>query len=230
MNKRDFIYVALILLLLVCLKNGCTEIDRFESLYNAASDTLHQTRNELGQQMTTTQTLHGSIDDFKKLHAADSSALAHIQKMVDNLTLSATYLATATGNVVNTTPQVIEDRDTVWHDSVAYVYPEYKTTWENKWERFNIRSNKDSTIVDYKVFNEFELAQKWRRNGLFKRKTLESSILNLNPHTETKEYKTFTVKEDKGNRLRDIGIGILAGAAAVTALNVFNVKIPITIK
>lgn len=202
-------------------------MDRFESMYNAASDTLHQTRNELGQQLTTTSLLYGSVSDLKKLHAADSSALAHVQKMVDKLTLSATYLATATGNVINATPQIVEDRDTVWHDSVAYIYPEYKTAYENKWERFNIRSNRDSTIVDYMVFNEFELAQKWKKNGLFKRKTLEASILNLNPHTETKEYKTFTVKEDKGNRLRDIGIGILAGAAAVTAINVFKISIPI---
>ncbi|OFY84121.1 MAG: hypothetical protein A3F72_19780 [Bacteroidetes bacterium RIFCSPLOWO2_12_FULL_35_15] len=175
MNKRDYFYTLLILVLCVCLRNSCIQSDSFEKMYKASSDTLKQTRNELGQQKTTTTLLYGSVKSFKNLHAIDSSALAKVQKMVDKLTISATYLATITGNNIKTSTGIVLIHDTIkGKDGISYVYPEYSTHYENKWERFIVIANKDTTKVDYKVFNEFELVQDWKRNGLFKRKTANS--------------------------------------------------------
>lgn len=229
MNKTSIILAIALLVMLFLYWDGCNDTKQYEAMYNASNDTLHKTINELGQEKTTTALLHSSISDLKKIHASDSSALKKLKDMVTNQTISATYLSNVTGNTIGS-ETTIASADTVWKDSIAYVYPEYRDTISNKWENFVMAANRDSFKLDYKVFNEYQYHQYWKKNGLFKRKTPEVSVINLNPHTETKELKAFTLKEDKGNRLRDALIGAAVGAAAVIAVNKFVVKIPIKIK
>jgi len=44
------------------------------------------------------------------------------------------------------------------------------------------------------------------------------------------EYKTFTISEDKSNRLRDVFIGAAVGAISKHVFNTFQIKIPISMK
>lgn len=230
MNKRDFIYATIILILCVCLRNGCEETKRANTvtaLLQASQDSLHKERNEKGQEKASTALLYSSLSDLKKMHVSDSSALGKLQKMVDKLTISATYLSNVTSNSFSSGTQSVLPGDTIRIDSILYVYPEYKTSYSNRWENFIAKASKDSFNIDYKVFNEFELKQDWKKNGLFKRKTPEATILNLNPHTQTLEMKTFTIKEDKSNRIRDMLIGAAVGALTIEAIQVFKIQIPI---
>ncbi len=230
MNKHDYIYITIIFLLCLFLRNGCEKSDTFEKMLRASTDTLHKTRNKLHQEITTTTLLYGNIEDFKKIHFADSSAIGKLQQLVNKFTISATYLSDVTGNSVSLATQTVIMHDTIFKDGIKYLYPEYQDSISNRWEKFKIRASKDSIHLDYKVFNEFDLKQEWKNNGLFKRKTPEVTILNLNPHTETLELKTFTVKEDKTNRLRDMLIGAAMAVITVEATRVFNVRIPIVFK
>ncbi|HEY0029135.1 MAG TPA: hypothetical protein VGC65_00140 [Bacteroidia bacterium] len=231
MNKRDFIFIVIIAVLLFLTWKGCKKGDSFEAMYNASADTLHQVRNKLGQEETSTALLYGSVSVLKKVRAADSSAIGKLQKLVDRLTISATYLSNVTENSISSGTDAVIIHDTVkGADGISYVYPEYRDTIRNKWENFVIAATKDSFHLDYKVFNEFNLTQSWERQGFLKRKKPITTITNLNPHTETKEIATFTIKEDKSNRLRDGLIGATVGALLVTGLQVFNVKIPINLK
>lgn len=204
------IYIVIIFLCLIGMSNGCNETKQVQSLLNSVNDSLTKTINKYGQEKTTTDLLVGSVNDLKAMHVADSSSIGKLQKLVDKLTISATYLSNVTQHTFVTPTQIILPGDTVRIDSIAFVYPEYKTNYANRWERFDVKANKDSFAINYKVFNEFDLVQAWKKNGLFKRKTPEISILNLNPHTETKDLKSFTVAENKGNRLRDFLWGALA--------------------
>lgn len=221
------IYICIIFLCFIGMYNGCTQNKQVQNLLDSVNDTLSKTINKQGQEKTYRDLLFGSMKDFKAMHIADSSTIGKLQKSVDKLTISATYLSNVTSHTFVVPTQTILPGDTVRIDSIAYVYPEYKTSYTNKWERFKIAAGKDSIAIDYKVFNQFELVQEWKRNGLFKRKTARATILNLNPHTETREFQTFTVKEDKGNRMRDILIGAAVGALTVEVIKVFNVRIPI---
>ncbi|MDO9186928.1 MAG: hypothetical protein Q7W13_13020 [Bacteroidia bacterium] len=216
------IYILIIFLCFIGMYNGCNENKAKQNLLNSVNDTLTKTINKLGQEKASTDLLLGTYKDFKAMHVADSSAIGKLKKLVDKLTISATYLSNVTGNTFVSTTQTIVLADTVKIDSILVIYPEYKTKYENKWERFSITANKDSFAVDYKVFNEFNIVQEWKRNGIFKRKTPEVSILSLNPHTETKELKTFTVKENKSNRLRDFLLGVLASAIVTTGINLIK--------
>ena len=210
-------YICIIILCVIGMQNGCKKNNELEGLLVSANDTLTKTINKNGEEKASTDLLIGSYKDFKAMHVADSSSIGKLQKLVDKLTISATYLSNVTEHSFVTPTQIILSGDTVKIDSITYVYPEYKTNYSNKWERFDVKANKDSFAINYKVFNEFDLVQAWKKNGLFKRKTPEVSILNLNPHTETKDLKSFTVTENKGNRLRDFLFGVLASMIAIEA-------------
>lgn len=215
------IYISIIILCVIGMQNGCEKYKQSQRLLISVNDSLVKTINKHGEEKASTDLLLGSYKDFKAMHVSDSSAIGKLQKLVDKLTISATYLSNVTGNAIYTTTTVIE-RDTIVKDGIQFLYPEYRDTIKNKWEDFKISANKDSFQLQYKVFNEYELKQSWKRNGLFKRKTPEVSILNLNPHTETKDLKSFTVKEDKGNRLRDFLFGILASAITIEGLRIIT--------
>ena len=230
MTKRDFIFITLIACLCFFLLRQCKNGNSFKAMYDAAQDTLHHTRNKLGQEETKTASLYGSLSDFKKIHASDSSAIGKLQKMVDKHTISATYLNTSTGNVISSATDDVIGRDTIWKDKVAYIYPEYRDTIMNKWERFILSATKDSFRLNYKVINEFNIIQSWQRPGFLKRKVPTASVVNLNPHTETVQFQSFNLKEDKGNRIRDGAIGVAIGALVVTGLQVFDIKIPISFR
>ncbi len=228
--KRDFIYLAVIALLLIGIVNSCNKNNKEQAsltyAYNAANDTLATTRNKLGQEKASTALLYSTVKDFKSMHVADSSAIGKLQKIVDKLTISATFLSNSTGNNFSVKTNTVSSGDTVKIDSLIYVYPKYSTQYNNRWERLNLAANKDSFHVDYKVFNEFELKQSWERSHWWKRRVPVASILNLNPHTETVEYKTFTITENKRNRVRDFCIGVFAGLILTEVPNIL-VKFPI---
>ncbi len=228
MTKLEFILIGVVLVLVFFTWKGCSKGDSFEKMYNASSDTLHQVRNKLGQEETRTALLYGSVSDFQKINATNTSTIGKLQKLVNRHTISATVLSNATGNsIASGTDAVIIHDTVVGVGGIRYVYPEYRDTVRNKWENFIMSATRDSFKLDYKVFNEFNLVQSWDRQGFLKRKKPTAKITNLNPHTETKEIQTFTVQENKGNRLRDGLIGAAAGALLVTGLQVFNVQIPI---
>lgn len=209
---KEFFYIALIILLSVLIYTGCEGNKKNLDLLSSVTDSLHKTKDKLNREISSTKVINISYEELKAIHAKDSSSLGKLQKLVTKLTVSAAIISTATKNNF-TSATVNLSGDTVKEDSLIYVYPRYHTYYSNKWERFNITAMRDSFKVDYKVFNDFELSQEWKRNGLFKRRTLIASIKNLNPNTETLEYKTFTVSENGRNRLRDFVTGALIGTA-----------------
>lgn len=213
------IYIIIIFICFIGMYNGCTKNKQLQGLLISSNDTLTKTINKQGQEKTVTDLLLGTVKDFKAMHEADSSSIGKLQKVVDKLTLSATYLNNVTGDKISSATQTIIQHDTVLKNGVNYVYPEYRDTIKNKWEDFKISANKDSFHLQYKVFNEFEIKQSWQRNGIFKAKTPIAEITNLNPHTETLAYETFTLSENKGNRVRDFLFGVLASAIVMEGIN-----------
>lgn len=230
MTKERYIYIVMIAVLIFLNFHSCNNTDTFQQMYEMSLDSLQKSRNNLDQEVSKRKLLLGSVSDFKKIHAADSSAIGKLQKLVDKHTISATYLSNTTGNNISSAINEVIDHDTVYKDNIAYVYPEYRDTILNKWENFVMKANKDSFNLKYKVFNEFNLVQSWKRPKPFKRRIPEATVTNLNPHTETVEMAAFTLKEDKGNRIRDVIIGAAASAAIIGAVKVFSIKVPIRIR
>lgn len=212
------------ILLIVCvvlaffLSSTCNKIKKgkqFESMYVASQDTLHKTRNALGQEVAVKDLLYGDVSNFKKLIAGKDSTLAKLQKIVDRKTISATVLDNSTSNEIHSHTNTITGHDTIRKHDTLFVYPEYSTIFKNRWEDFNVKANRDTFLIDYKVFNEFEIEQKFEKQKvkgyIFKQDVPVIQVTNSNPNTVTNDVQSFNVSPPKNSSLKKILVGVGVG-------------------
>lgn len=225
-NILLFILGATVIVLLLLLDKCGDRANGFEAMSVANADTLEITRNNLGQERSVVGLLSGSYDQLARQAAGKDTTLAKLQEIVNKRTISATILSNTTASSF-TAPTIVtydetelstnelETNNSVDSTHICPVlFPKYNTSYTNRWERFNITATRDSFNVNYKVFNEFELTQNWQRYGFLKtKKRAITSVLNLNPNTETKELKTFTV-ECKCNKGKWFLGGLITGSLA----------------
>lgn len=222
-NIREIILWGACLFLAFFLIRGCdTPIDKDKyipkELFDASQDTLHKFRNSFGQEETKTKLLYGTISDLKKLGSSKDSSIQKLLALVNKKTISATVLSTATSSTV-TTSTAVSAKDTIRKDSLVYIYPEYKfnkgDTLKNKWEEIYATANKDSFHIKYKIFNEFDITQRYEKQGvkgkLFKQKIAMVNVINKNPKTETRELKSFAVAPPKQKKGIVFVAGVLVG-------------------
>lgn len=210
--------IAIVIVLALLLQRSCNnenELKDYKNMYEAAQDTLHKTVDKLGRETTTTTLLYGQIGNFEKLVATKDSTLRKLQAIVNKNTITATIIGNNTHNTISSNTTSTTPRDTIRRHDTLFIYPEYISKWENKWEKFYLVCNKDTSIINYTVFNEFDLKQELKRPKWYKAKQAIVSVFNLNPHTKTTELQSFSVKPNKANKLKNFSIGAIVGAAAV---------------
>ena len=190
-----------------------------EQLNQAKDDTLAIVFNKQGQQVASISILMGQRNDLLKLNASKDIALLKLQKLVENQKriISATVLSSTTKNNGTSVTTLTGSSDTIRKDSLIYIYPEYSTSFNDKWREVKILAGKDSIQWDVINYNEFQIVQRYERNGLFKPKTGIIEVTNLNPYTKTTELKTFTVKPPKQKAA--FFTGTVVGAAIIIALS-----------
>ena len=211
--------VACILLSLFLWRscNKIKENKNFMSLYEVSQDSLHKTVNKLGQETTTTALLYGDVANFKKLISSKDSTLRKLQAIANKKTISATIINNSTSNTVGTNTTVV-GKDTVFIDNKILIYPEYSSKFEDKWQKINTIANKDTIITEYVVYNEFTIEQKFVKKHWYSSKTPQISIFNTNPHTRTIDTKSFAIKPNKSNKLKNFLIGAAVGAGGILLL------------
>ncbi len=218
-NKHyNIISTIAIIVLCILLWRGCEGEGETEKMYQALNDSLVKTRNSLGQEVSTRQIIEAANKkDFLAIRSKDSTIIA-LQKLVKNTknVLAATVIKNQTYNSIsgNTT---VNGRDTIVSGDTIKIYPEYTLTRFNKWENISIKANKDSTHIEYKIYNDFNITQSLKKRGLFKPPVPEIQIVNLNPHTETLDVRSFEVKAPNHNKRYAIA-GVIAGALATFLL------------
>lgn len=214
-------YIVIAILALFLLRK-CKESEDnadYKDLYEAAADTLHKTRNELGEEVTKTQLMFGEVENFKKLVAGQDSTLKKLQAIVDKKTLFATILSTSTSNNGTSATNPITRGDTVYKDSLIYIYPVYSTEWAERWSTGEITASKDSIKRSFKTINEFEVSGKYQKQGKwpFKKDVPVVEVKNKNPNTTTLELKSFALEPPKQRKL----VKILVGAGIGFGLGYF---------
>lgn len=234
-NIREIILFGISIFLAYFLIRGCdTPIDKdkyiSKELFDAANDSLHITRNNLGQEVTKTKLMSGTISGLMKLNTSKDSSIQKLLKLVDKKTIGATVISNTTSGSATTSTQVIP-KDTIKNsDLLSVVYPEYKfnkgDTLKNKWEQVYATANKDSFHLYYKIFNEFDVVQKFERQHvegkLFKKRVAVVQVTNLNPKTTTTELKSFVKEMPKPKKGLVFVGGILTGI--IIKETVFNNK------
>lgn len=216
MLKTYLPYFIIALLIIILLAQRCDSSHR-QSIDNsnlkAMSDSLHISRNSLGQEVVTTSVLTGSVNSLKsELKYTKDSAWQVINKLLDKNTDNVVYTSVVTSEDGKTKTTVSVDSNKLKKDSCKnYIYPVYKTSWSEKWSTGSITANKDSITRDIKVRNDFTIKQQWVSDGFLKPKVLKVTMTNISPLTATKEIKAFSATQPKANRLVWLGVGLAIG-------------------
>lgn len=219
-HKTNIIFAIAIIALAAINIKTCGKLTDSEKLSEAQNDTIKKIINKNGQQESTIAIMYGTVADFKKLNAKKDSTIAHLQKIVDKHTLSATVHGTVTGNVINTITTITKYDTIIKNDSIK-VFPVYASNFKNKWENFNITASVDSIKLDYKLYNEFDYVVRYNKKKWYGARIAEITVTNKNPNTETIELKNFTVKPPKNQKL----LVFLSGAIIGTISTIGTIKI-----
>lgn len=215
---------VLCILMFIFLNKGCRDAKLSTSLYKATQDSLVVERNEKGQQKASIELLLATTQkQFEELRSNDSTIqkLQVLVKKTKNL-LTATVLTNITTINNSSTTGTIKPKDTLMVGDKSYIYPQYLDTIKNKWYTGVMSMDKDSSKLNLVVRNEFEFVQSMEKQNksfaFLRPKIAKTSILNLNPYTETKELRTFTVKCECNNTNWFIG-GVATGVVGSILLN-----------
>lgn len=217
-HRQFFLILILIAVIIILLWRGCNkdkELKDTATFYAAAQDTLHQTRNELGQQRTSTAMAEAfNRKLFLRFQSQDSSIikLQEVVKSFKGKLQSASVFSNTTSSIGGN-PTIITGHDTIIKDSMVFVYPNYESNWTERWSNGHILATKDSIFRDIKVKNEFEMTMGYEKSKWWKSKQPTVTIKNLNPNTETTELKTFNIK----NANKKLGIGVTVSYGMGTA-------------
>lgn len=232
-SLREIVPYAICAILVFFLWKGCgNSVDTSKyipkDLFDASQDSLHKSVNSLGQEETKTRLLTGSIADLQKLSSSKDSSIQKLLKLVNKKTIGATVLSNTTSGTTSSST-ISHGRDTIrGKDSLIYVYPEYTLKRDSsRWEDISARANKDSFVVHYKIFNEFDIVQRMEKQKVpgrwFKQDVSMVDVKNLNPKTQTRELKSFALQSPKKHQARTflegMGVGIIAIIAIELKLN-----------
>lgn len=201
-NKLQiFLLIAAVVLLLLMYLSKCSkssnEVDQLKNLITALQDTLHTYKTEEGLNAGKIQVLEtGKAKDFLALQTKDRE-IQELQEVVrkNKSKLKAAGGSATTGkietNVKETNPTIITKLDTVWKDSVAYIYPTYEDSARSdvarKWIPYTVKANKDSVDLSIKIKNDFTFVI-----GTERKKTY-ADITLLNPYSEVTQLRTYQV-------------------------------------
>lgn len=212
LQKKDYILSILLIIIAILFYTKCEQNENLQeqnTLHINADAELKEYKSKEGLYVSQIAILTTEREkDFLKFKSKDSTILK-LQEAVEeykgklrSVTIHSGRTTSKGGSIT-----VINKTDTIIKDSLIYLYPTYESKWSNKWEIGSIIANKDSVFRDIKINNEYEITIGNVKNGIFKKKTSEVIVKNLNPNTQTTELKTYEViQKDKR-----INLGVQAG-------------------
>jgi hypothetical protein len=240
-KQKKYSKYALLALLLLLISGMALVINNLQgqlSLEKNNTDALSadmvKYRDKWGSEISEKQLILGTYKSLQAIHASDSSTIGQLQKLVNKTTLSATIIKNTTSGILTGTTNVTfgnkPDSLTKLTDPCDGLFPTYQAEIKDSsyveskkrfivWSSFSILSNKDSTHIDYKINNELDITQEYKKEGAwpFRRKVPIVKIKNLNPHTQTNEIASYVTQVPKTGKKTAIiagfslALGIIAG-------------------
>ena len=196
MNRINIILGAALLVVGFLYHDSCQKRIESESLNQSLQDTLRYTEDSLTAEISDIRV--SKAKDFTKLEGLQGS-LKELQELVKKDRAYNAAILKNISRIKGSSRTIILPGDTVREDGVLKIYPTYKTDWKERWSQGSITAMKDSIGWSFKVYNEFELSQSWKREKWFKKRVGTAKVTNRNPNTVTKEFRTFNL-ENKQNK------------------------------
>jgi len=203
------IILGLILLYLNKCHDNKTDKREQEAFINALQDSIKHFKDKHDNNVATISVLQtSSAKTFAELDLMDEELKA-LQATVEDYRKQLKAGSSVTRALLETVTELrgrpsmsVVKGDTLWKDSIAYVYPTFKDTINNKWLEYNSLMSKDTNITNIKIFNEFSAVVGIKKGKPF------IDLITENPYSSVKSLRTFQVKIPKPKKW---GIGPQAG-------------------
>ncbi len=219
LKSVNYLLTCIVLILILLQIRSCQKSNNLSQINQSINDSLEKTTDHLGRETSSKLVIVGELTDLKNLGKTKDSMLNALIDKVSKQTITITMLENQT-NTHHGTPTTVDTThgtNVVVGDTV-FVYPNYSSSYSDRFEKYAIKATKDTTYLDHQTFNYFTIQQKYVRNGLFKPKSIELVITNENPKTITVNAQSFLIKPKKENRLLWVGGSFLAGMVVQAVL------------
>ena len=185
-NAGIITLTLIIAVLLMLMYKGCNDAKMVTYNYNAALGELNKYKNSSGQEISTIIALQADNNELQQMNSNLNSTIAELMKQASKKSETVIIHEVHTRDTIFIETTVIDS-------SKCHLQAHYNDEWAN----INIDINKDSARIDYTVTNQFVHKQEWKRRNIFASPILEGSVMNLNPHTSTREYISYKKKAPK---------------------------------
>ncbi len=185
-NAGIITLTLIIAVLLMLLNKGCNDAKMVTYNYNAALSELNKYKNSSGQEISTIVALQAEYHELQQMNDRLNGTISDLKKQVSKKSETVIIQKVITTDTIYVNTTVIDSAN-------CHLQAHYN----DEWAAIDVDINKDSARIDYTVTNQFVHKQQWRRKNIFAAPILEGSVMNLNPHTSTKEYISYKKKAPK---------------------------------
>lgn len=214
-----FIMLIIMGLLNKCSENRINELKQVEGLYKTSQDSLEITRTALNEEHAKSEVLETENTGlFITLNIRDRNIM-RLQNLVNKYEKENGKLNTA---LIISNETNIKLKDSIRNLIIGYthdpetpdiIYPIYTRPLNEKWYSGQITMGLDTTDLDLKIKNEYDVTIGDEKISLFKKKTY-ANITNLNPDTETKVMKVYQKPPVKTKFIKNNTTGAIVGLIA----------------
>lgn len=182
----NILLIAIVIALSLLLIKGCRDKAAVNSNYNAALGELTKYRATNGQETSTIIALQADYHELQQMNDRLNGTISDLKKQVSKKSETVIIQKVITTDTIYVNTTVIDSAN-------CHLQAHYN----DEWAAIDVDINKDSASVNYSVTNRFVHKQQWRRKNIFTTPVLEGSVMNLNPHTSTREYISYKKKAPK---------------------------------
>lgn len=211
LTRLSAILIIAVLLLLYFLGCGLhkksREVDQLTNIVSALNDTLKiKTLKDSSQQATIQSLTTSKTQDFLALRTKDST----INSLQDVVKKHEKQLKGGGSAIVVKGETNISGKGTTTIEWTKYdtinnpVFPVYKANIVNKWYSIKTRADKDTTTVDLKIINAYDVVVGREKGKWF------AMVTNANPYSSTQSMRAYNVEVPK-TRQKRISIAVLGG-------------------
>lgn len=208
--------IAMVIMFIYIVRQRYTftqTMQQYDITVRALRDTLRTSRDESGAQKATISAFSfQKRKDFLKIKTQDST-IKRLQDVVSTygkkMGQGAAAVFTSNTTINNTSKTQVVARDTVRKDSLVYLFPEYRSNFKlGKWISGVTVSNKDSTTVNIRTYNEYDVVVGEGNRGWFRKSQPFADVITHSPYDSISRLRALNVTAPPKKRL---GLGFQAG-------------------
>lgn len=202
------IIIALLLYYTGCMtKKKNKEIDKLHTFIAALNDTLKLVKHSDSSNTASIKAFASDkVEDLLVMKIKDSTINA-LQDVVSKYKKQLKTGGTAVvikgeTDISSNSPTIIEYTN---YDTVPIpIFPIYKSVHNNKWYTIKTKANKDSTYIDLKVTNSYDVVVSKEKGEWV------ADVTNHNPYSSTKSMRAYNVEIEKVRQKR-INLAVFGG-------------------